>query len=152
MVAMVGLSIPAFASDFVVYEGKDAIREGNGEEKKPVDGIDFWANGAPPKKFKILGYIEDTRRQSGLIGKLRMSGLDSSVAKQAKGAGGDAVIVVDANAETTGYVGNSYTSEQASATSNGNSATAQGHSWTSSGTVAVQKQHSRYAVVKYLAE
>jgi hypothetical protein len=152
MIAMVGLSIPAFASDFVAYEGKDSIREGNGGEKKTVDGIDFWANGAPPKKFQIIGYIEDTRMKSGLIGKLRMSGLDSSVAKQAKSAGCDAVILVDANAETTGYVGSSHTSEQASATSYGNTATAQGHSWTTGGTVAVQKQHSRYAVVKYLAE
>jgi hypothetical protein len=142
----------AVADDFVAYEGKDTIQEGNGGEKKTVDGIDFWSNGAPPRKFKLLGYISDTRLRSGLIGKIRMSGLESSVAKEAKKAGGDAVILVDANAETTGYVGQSNTSAQASATATGNTATAQGHSWTTGATVAVQKQHSRYAVIKYLED
>lgn len=145
-------STNTFAADFVSYEGKDSIQEGNGGEKKTVDGIDFWSNGAPPRKFKLLGYITDTRLKSGLIGKLRMSGLDSSIAKEAKKAGGDAVILVDANAETTGYVGMSNTSSQASATASGNTAMAQGHSFTTGSTAAVQKQHSRYAVVKYIDE
>jgi hypothetical protein len=43
------------AADFVSYEGKDAVREGQGGERKTVDGIDFWSNGAPPRKFKIIG-------------------------------------------------------------------------------------------------
>ena len=140
----------AIADDFVAYEGKNTVQEGNGGEKKTVDGIDFWSNGAPPRKFKLLGFINDTRLKSGLIGKWRMSGLESSIAKEAKRAGGDAVILVDANAETTGYIGHSDTSAQASATSYGNTATAQGQGWTNTATVAVQKEHSRYAVVKYL--
>lgn len=143
-------SVAAMADDFVAYEGKNTVQEGNGGEKKTVDGIDFWSNGAPPRKFKLLGFINDTRLKSGLIGKIRMSGLESSIAKEAKKAGGDAVILVDANAETTGYIGHSITSDQASATSYGNTVTAQGQSWTNSAAVAVQKEHSRYAVVKYL--
>jgi hypothetical protein len=142
----------AIADDFIAYEGKNAIQEGNGGEKKTVDGIDFWSNGAPPRKFKLLGFINDTRLKSGLIGKIRMSGLESSIAKEAKKAGGDAVILVDANAETTGYIGHSVTTAQASATSYGNTATAQGQGSTTSAAVAVQKEHSRYAVVKYLAD
>jgi len=140
----------ALAGDFIAYEGKDSIQEGTGGEKKTVDGIDFWSNGAPPRKFKLLGYINDARLKSGLIGKLRMSGLESSIAKEAKQVGGDAVILADASAETTGYVGMSNTSAQASATNYGNQTTAQEHSSTTGATVAVQKQHSRYAVVKYL--
>jgi len=142
----------ALAGDFIAYEGKDSIQEGTGGEKKTVDGIDFWSNGAPPRKFKLLGYINDARLKSGLIGKLRMSGLESSIAKEAKQVGGDAVILADASAETTGYVGMSNTSAQASATNSGNQTTAQEHSWTTGATVAVQKQHSRYAVVKYLED
>jgi hypothetical protein len=145
-------SVAAVADDFVAYEGKNAIQEGNGGEKKTVDGIDFWSNGAPPRKFKVLGFINDTRLKTGLLGKIRMSGLESSIAKEAKNAGGDAVILVDASAETKGSVGFSNTSEQASATSYGNTATAQGHSFTTGASAAVQQQHSRYAVVKYLAE
>jgi hypothetical protein len=150
MMAIAVLSATAFADDFTAYEGKNAIFDGNGGEKTTVDGVDFWSNGAPPRKFKLLGYIEDTRLKSGLIGKLRMSGLQSTIAKETKKAGGDAAILVDGNAETTGSVGFSNTSAQASATSYGNTATAQGHSFTTGAAAAVQKQHTRYAVVKYL--
>lgn len=73
MMAIAGLSAATFADDFKAYEGKNTTFDGNGGEKTTVDGIDFWANGAPPRKFKLLGYIEDTRLKSGLIGKLRMS-------------------------------------------------------------------------------
>jgi len=150
LMAIAGLSANAFADDFTTYEGKNTIFDGNGGEKTTVDGVDFWSNGAPPRKFKLLGYIEDTRLKSGLIGKLRMSGLQSTIAKETKKAGGDAAILVDANSETTGSVGFGNTSAQASATSYGNTATAQGHSFTTGASAAVQKQHTRYAVVKYL--
>ncbi len=150
IMTIAGLSANAFADDFTAYEGKNTVFEGNGGEKATVDGVDFWSNGAPPRKFKLLGYIEDTRLKSGLIGKLRMSGLQSTIAKETKKAGGDAAILVDANAETTGSVGFSNTSAQASGTSYGNTATAQGHSFTTGASAAVQKQHTRYAVVKYL--
>jgi len=150
MMAIAGLSASAFADDFTAYEGKNTIFDGNGGEKTTVDGVDFWSNGAPPRKFKLLGYIEDTRLKSGVFGKIRMSGLQSTIAKETKKAGGDAAILVDANAETTGSVGFSNTNAQASATSYGNTATAQGHSFTTGATAAVQHQHTRYAVVKYL--
>jgi hypothetical protein len=47
-------------------------------------------------------------------------------------------------------VGFSNTTAQGSATSYGNTATAQGHSFTTGSSAAVQHQHTRYAVVKYL--
>lgn len=71
----------ATAADFVSYEAKDSIREGSGGEKRIVDGVDFWANGAPPRRFRIIGFITDSRLKTGLIGMMRMSSLDSSVAK-----------------------------------------------------------------------
>ena len=148
------LAVPnaGFANDFVPYEGKHAIQEGAGGEKRTVDGIDFWSNGTPPRKFTLLGYINDTRLKSGLFGKLRMAGLESSVAKEAKTAGGDAVILVDAKAETTGHIAQSFTDSHASATGYGNTVTAYGDSVTTGAEVAVQKQHSRYAVIKYVAD
>ena len=74
----------AAAADFVAYESKDSVREGTGGEKKTVDGIDFWANGAPPRKFQIIGFITDSRLKTGLIGMMRMSGLESSVAQRSE--------------------------------------------------------------------
>ena len=149
LVLMLG-AVPVLAGDFVAYEGKDSLKEGTGGEKKTVDGIDFWSNGTPPRKFKVMGYINDTRLKTGLIGKFRMSGLESSIAKQVKQVAGDAVILVDASAETNGYVGQSNTSAQATATGNGNTVTAYGSSSTTAVATAVQHEHTRYAVIKYV--
>lgn len=108
------------ASDFVSYEGKDAVQEGIGGEKKVVDGIDFWSNGAPPRKFKIIGYVTDSRLKSGLVGMIRMSGLESSIAKEAKKAGGDAVILADSNVKTIAEFHNTSTQSSGTANTSGN--------------------------------
>jgi hypothetical protein len=157
---VLGPKSSVLAGDFVAYEGKDAIQEGIGGEKKTVDGIDFWSNGAPPRRFQLLGYITDSRMKTGLIGMIRMSGLESSIAKQARDAGGDAVILAESGTETTGYVGQTHTTGQATATTNGstygNNYQSNTKVWGSSNgysqTAAVKTQHSRYAVVKYLPD
>lgn len=149
---LAALSLPAVAADFTAYEGKNAIQEGDGGEKKTVDGVDFWSNGAPPRKFKLLGYLNDRRHKTGLVGKVRMSGLESDIAEEAKKAGGDAVILVGAEAETTGYVGQAQTNTQANARVSGNNVYGNSNAWTNTQAVAVQKQNSRYAVIKYLPD
>jgi len=88
------------AQEFLPYEGKNAVKEGEGGTKKIIDGVDFWADGAPPRPFKLLGYISDRRHKTGLVGMIRMSSLESDVAELAKKNGGDAVILVAAEAET----------------------------------------------------
>jgi hypothetical protein len=150
--AMLAIEGSAFAGDFVSYEGKDSVQEGTGGEKKVVDGVDFWSNGAPPRKFKLLGFVTDSRLKSGLIGKMRMSGLESSIAREAKKAGGDAVILSGSESETKSYVGQTQTTGRATATSYGNTTNAWGRSNSTSQAAAVQTQHTRYAVVKYLAD
>jgi len=156
------------ASDFVSYEGRDAVQEGNGGEKKTVDGIDFWANGAPPRKFKVIGYITDSRLKTGLIGMMRMSGLDSSIAKEAKKAGGDAVILTNAEVVTKAFITNTQTNSSATANTSGSfngtttgtsttgaygaTTTTQGSSNSTTVAAPIQQQHSRYAVIKYLAD
>jgi hypothetical protein len=59
---------PALASEFLAYDGKDAIHDGRGGERKTVDGVDFWMTGDPPHRYQVLGSIVDRRHQSGLIG------------------------------------------------------------------------------------
>jgi hypothetical protein len=158
----------ASASDFVSYEGKDAIQEGTGGEKKIVDGIDFWSNGAPPRKFKIIGFITDSRLKSGLIGMIRMSGLDSSIAKEAKKAGGDAVILTTSEAVTKGFISNTQTNSTSTANTSGNinattsgnattgtfgaTTTASGQSNSTTFAAPVQQQHTKYAVITYLED
>jgi hypothetical protein len=158
----------ASASEFVAYEGRDAVQQGNGGEKKNVNGVDFWSNGAPSRKFKIIGYVTDSRLKSGLIGIIRMSGRDSSIAKEAKKAGGDAVILTNSEAVTKGYISNTQTntattantSGSLSATTSGNSTTGtfgattttQGQGNSATMAVPVEQQHTKYAVIKYLAD
>jgi hypothetical protein len=134
----------AIALDFTGYEGKDAIREGQGGAKKTVAGVDFWSDGLPPFKFKLLGYVTDRRLKSGLLGMMSMSSLESDVAVEAKKVGGDGVIIVGAEAETTGTVGIA----QANVTQRG-----YGVQGTGFGTTAqVQKQNSKFAVIKYMKD
>lgn len=142
----------ALAQDFLPYEGKNSVREGQGGTKKVVDGIDFWADGAPPRQFKLLGYIEDRRHKTGLVGMIRMSSLESNVAAVAKQNGGDAVILVSSEAETVGQVGNSYGTANANSTHYAGATTTRASGTSTSMSAAVQKQQSKYAVVKYLPD
>ena len=52
------------AQEFEKWEGKPNVQEGNGGTKKVVNGIDFWADGAPPRRFVLLGYIQDRRHKT----------------------------------------------------------------------------------------
>jgi len=40
------------------YEGKNNLHEGQGGTKVVIDGVDFWANGAPPRKYTIIGVAD----------------------------------------------------------------------------------------------
>lgn len=134
----------ALALDFVGYEGKDSIKEGQGGSKKTVAGIDFWSDGLPPFKFKLLGYVTDRRHKSGLFGMISMSSLETDVAEEAKKVGGDGVIIVGSEAETTGSVG--FAQGNMMQRSYGGQFSGFGS------TAQVQKQNSKYAVVQYMKE
>jgi hypothetical protein len=143
---------PSFAQEFTAYEGKKAIAEGDGGAKKTVEGIDFWSDGSPPRKFKLLGYITDTRNKSGLVGMISMSNLEGSIADVAKKNGGDAVLLLSSEAETLGMFGGSFGGAQGTATVNRNTVTGSSTGWGSGMARAIQKQHTKYAVLKYLPD
>lgn len=145
-------AVGALAQEFQVYEGKNAVREGDGGTKKVVDGVDFWSDGAPPYRFKLIGFITDRRHKTGLVGMISMSNLEGSIAEVAKKNGGDAVIQVSSEAETVGIATNNYGSAQGSAFSSGNSTNFNASGWSSGGAAKVQKQNSKFAVIKYLKE
>lgn len=126
------------STEFKTYEGRTTIFEGEGGTKTTVDGIDFWENGAPPRRYQLLGIIEDSRPQ-GLIPMARMK---TDIAKTAKAQNADAVIIISSASVLRGVVNNS----SASAQVYGNSATAQG---TSVATPVFTNQ-AKFAVVRYL--
>jgi hypothetical protein len=136
------------APEFLQYEGRDAVHDGRGGERKTIDGVDFWLRGDPPRRYQVLGSLEDKRHKTGLYGAIRMSGLDSDIAKAAKAAGGDAVILDAEQDEVTGVAGSSAGNINGSY-GNG-SFNANRYSF---GTARTIKDHeSRYVVIKYLPD
>lgn len=125
-------------TEYKAFEGKGNVIDGKGGTKIVVDGVEIWDNGEPPRKFKVLGIIED-ERPGGLI---PMSQLRGDMAKKAREAGGDAIIQLNSQSQIAGY----YTSGSATANTHGNSANAYG----SSTTTAVRRNVAKFAVIKYV--
>ena len=125
-------------TDFQSWEGRNSVIEGRGGTKKVVDGMDVWTNGDPPRRFRILGIIDD-ERPGGII---PMAELKHDIVKKAREHGGDAVILLSSSSQLAGY----YTASTASAQFYGNSAVGFG----SSTTVPLTRRASKFVVIKYL--
>jgi len=139
--ALLALAVVALTgcadTEYFAYYGS-GIYVGTGGASKTVDGIDLWVTGSPPRKYRIIGYITDTR----LGGPIAMAGRDAGMARQAKNAGGDALILSSDLANGMG----SYTTGNAAIVGSGNVLTASG---TSISTPIIQRQ-ARYYVIKYM--
>jgi hypothetical protein len=92
-----GLVVSCSSTHFMEYRGPNVV-QGKGGTLRVVDGVDFWENGDPDRKYKILGLIDDTRGD-GLISRM---GKDSDIANRAKKHGGDAVIFIANDRELRG--------------------------------------------------
>ena len=120
---VIAISISGCATtEYKSFEAKDNMFDGKGGTKIVVDGMEMWDNGDPPRKFKVLGIIDD-QRPGGLI---PMSQLRSDMVKKAREAGGDAVVQLSNQSQIAGY----QTSGSAAAYAYGSSATAYGSSTT----------------------
>ena len=86
--------------DYQPYEGRNNLYQGEGGTKLVVDGVDFWANGTPPRQFSIVGVVV-SEIGSGYGDEAIIR---SSVAKAVKEKGGDAAIQVNNNASFAGIV------------------------------------------------
>ena len=63
-----------------------------------MNGIDIWNHGTPPRSYKILGILDDHRG----AGWIAQASFYDDLAKQAKAAGGDAVIFQDSERVLSG--------------------------------------------------
>ncbi|MGD9505498.1 MAG: hypothetical protein AB7W37_11325 [Syntrophobacteraceae bacterium] len=70
---------------YIPYKG-GARTIGKGASLHKVQGVDFWTDGLPPRPYKIVGVIHDSR--SGL----RRDTLQNDLAKVAKRMGADAIL------------------------------------------------------------
>lgn len=126
------------ATEFKQYEGHDAVRMGQGGTRENINGMDVWSNGDPPRKYKILGVIEDERGSGGFSKPMR----NSAVVSKAKEIGGDALIEGSVSTEVTGMVSNGF----ATANTFGRTTNAFGSGFA----VPVGRMQSKYTVIKYV--
>jgi hypothetical protein len=87
------LSVPAFAQakiDFAIYEGPPKVATGEGGTKITKNGIDYWTTGTPPRRYQIIGFVQDKRDELMDSGHAIGS---PNIASKVKRAGGHAVIV-----------------------------------------------------------
>lgn len=114
------------STNYKAWEGKNTVFEGQGGTRNTINGIDFWENGDPPRKFQFMGIIEDDR-PGGIIPMARLKG---DVAREAKAQGADAVIIFSSGSQITGYITSFGTSTASS--------------------VPLRRNNARFAVIKYL--
>ena len=86
--------------NFQPYEGKNNLYEGEGGTKLVVDGVDFWANGSPPRKYSIIGMVV-SEVGSG-IGDEAI--IRSAVVREVKKQGGNAAVQVSNNNSFAGII------------------------------------------------
>jgi hypothetical protein len=129
-------------TEFLPYEGKNTVQEGQGGTRKTVNGVDFWEDGAPPRRFQILGTITDRRRSNGLFS--HVGALEGDLVKLIKAQGGDAAIRSESQNEVIGVQGTS----NGFAWGNRNWASGFGGSYAAPVTVL----NTRWTVVKYLPD
>jgi hypothetical protein len=116
----------------------DGIIEGKGGTKSVQDGMDIWDYGDPPRRFRVIGIIDD-ERPGGLI---PMSQLPLDMVKKAKEVGGHALIQIRSQAQVVGY----QSIGSATATAYGNTATAIGVTTS----VPIRRNTAQFAVIQYV--
>jgi len=73
------------------YVGAAAVTQGSGGTVERMKGVDFWQDGTPPRRYRILGQVDEGWR-SPEMDRVDMKRL-APVVKQ---AGGDATVFVTA--------------------------------------------------------
>src|SRR6266446_2740361 len=99
LLAITVLCVGCTSTDFQSWEGRNSVVEGHGGTRKVVDGMDIWTYGDPPRRFKVLGIIQD-ERPGGII---PMARLKHDIVEKARQNGGNAVILVSSASQLAGY-------------------------------------------------
>jgi hypothetical protein len=144
-IAALALFLSGCVTEYYPYQGGGPMI-GQGGASKRIDGIDIWQIGAPPRKFQIVGYIEDSRPG----GPPSMAQRDPKLAAIAKQQGGDGVLIQSDAALYMGSIttGNAFTTANGSFYGNGFNGSA-----LTTGTLVsapMIRREGRFFVIKYL--
>jgi hypothetical protein len=83
------LLLAGCSTDYQPLESRaPVVREGAYGTRKVVDGVDIWTTGEPPRKYQVLGVINDERVQAPF----EMARYYHDVAAKVKQVGGNGAI------------------------------------------------------------
>ena len=116
----------------------DGVVEGRGGTRISQDGMDIWENGDPPRRFRLVGIIED-ERHGGVI---PMQMLNGDVVKKAREVGGHALIRISSDSQIVAY--QSFGS--ATASTYGSTTRVSGTTFSA----PVRRNAARFAVIQYV--
>jgi hypothetical protein len=133
------------STQYFPYQGSGQL-VGNGGATLRMNGVDLWINGSPPRKFYIVGYIEDMR--PGGPGPMSMR--NYRLTQKAHEAGGDGVLVLSDRSQYVGTysMGNAFTT--ANASFYGNSLYGSAFTNATAFSMPMFRREGRYYVIKYL--
>ena len=147
------------STDYQTLESSAPITgQGIAGTRKVVDGVDIWTLGAPPRKYRVLGVINDTRG----AGVIPMAGYYSGIAAKVKQYGGDAAIEMSSQRE---YIGTASFANSTTTTSGGFSGTGYNYgnfsnvrgtvnttsnTYGSGTSIPMFKHRGQFLVIKYL--
>ncbi len=122
-------------TEYKSFEGSQSgIIQGKGGSKVVIDSMDIWDDGEPPRKFKVVGFIDDIR-DTGLL----QITSRSNIVKKAKESGGDALIKLHTQSQLESLY-----------SAGGASAYAYGVHVRTSSYESSDKLTTKYAVINYL--
>jgi hypothetical protein len=90
-------AVPASTIEYNDYQGGEIV-EGTGGTLKKVNGIDFWDNGTPNRKYKVIGIIDDQRDPHSK----RSEDFYKEISKLAIKHGASGVVIINTERKITG--------------------------------------------------
>lgn len=87
------------STEFTPAGGRHQVVQGKGGTHIVVDGMAIWDSDGPPRRYEVIGLIEDQRSESVLP----MARWHANVVKRAREAGGSALVQVRSESQAAGY-------------------------------------------------
>jgi hypothetical protein len=143
------IALSSCATTYYGYSGSGVL-VGKGGASTNINGIDLWIVGSPPRKFTIIGYIEDVRPG----GPIPMAVRNSQLAAKTRTQGGDGLLLSSDVSDVVGSFStmNATASGWGSATTFGNTTAFNGgaSAFGTGVTMPVVRRTGRYYVIKYV--
>lgn len=83
---------------FKTYDDGGARYLGNGGAREVVDGVEIWSDGSPPRAYRVIGLIEDTRRNAAIP----MASFKKDLAEAIRANGGSAGVILTKGVQQLG--------------------------------------------------